>query len=91
MSYSVRNLSHSSTPILSAAAMLELVFLLVDTVPAGAGEFAFDGAMAAFLFVSDLAQDSTKSPVRIHNIKRRDFDISVLQGSGWQSARNNTP
>src|ERR1041384_7848649 len=87
LSYSVRNLSHSSTPTLSAAAMVELVFLLVTTEPAGAGEFAFDGARAAFLFVSDLAHDSTKRPVRIHSIKRRDFDISVLRGSGWHSAQ----
>ena len=84
-SYAVRNVSHSSTPIFSAVAAVELVFLLVDTEPAGAAAFEFAGA--AFLFVSAFVQESTKRPVKIHIIKRRDFDIGVvLPDPEWQSA-----
>src|SRR6185369_363715 len=80
--------SHSSTPIFSAVAAVELVFRLVTTEPAGAGAVEFDVPMAlAFLFVSALEQASTKIPVKIHIIKRRDFDILVLRESGWQSAQ----
>ena len=83
LSYAVRKLSHSAIPIFSCALAVVLVF--VAGVLAGAAEFVLAGA--TLRFVSDLAQASTRRPVKIHNIKRRDFDIIVLRFAGWQSAQ----
>jgi hypothetical protein len=65
-------------PILVAVAVFAGVL-------AGADEFVAAGA--TLRFVSDLAQASTRRPVKRHNIKRRDFDIIVLRFAGWQSAQ----
>lgn len=70
----------------------ELVFRLVTTEPAGAGAVEFDGATAfAFLFVSAvLPQASTKRPVKIVIIKRRDLDILVLPEFRMAKRADNT-
>jgi hypothetical protein len=83
----VRKLSHSSIPIFSAVAVApSLPFLLVETVAAGAGAASF-----AFLFVSGaFAQESTKRPVKIHIIKRRDLDILFSQNSRMAKRADNT-
>jgi hypothetical protein len=77
-------LSHSAIPIFSPA--LALVLVVEAGEVAGAAEFVPAGA-AALRLVSDLAQASTRRPVKRHNIKRRDFDIIVLRFAGWQSAQ----
>jgi hypothetical protein len=63
---------------------------LVVTEPAGAAvEFAVP--VFAFLFVSAFEQASTKRPVRIHDIKRRDLDIWVLPEFRVAKRADNTP
>ena len=76
-------MSHSAIPIFAFALAVE--FVVLAGVLAGADEFVAAGA--TLRFVSDLAQASTRRPVKIHNIKRRDFDIIVLRFAGWQSAQ----
>jgi hypothetical protein len=46
---------------------------------------------AAFRFVSVFAQASTKRPVKIHNIKRRDFDILIPPVFRMAERADNTP
>ena len=74
-------MSHSAiptcSPVLAVVAAGEL---------AGTGVLVLVGA-TAFLFVSvEGAQANTNKPVRIHDIRRRDFDILFLPVQEWQSA-----
>ena len=83
-------LSHSAIPTLSPATALAFLFVVVEGVPAGAAaELVPDGA-SALRFVG-AEQASTNRPVRMHAIKRKNFDILILPVCGMEERADNTP